>query len=63
MDPHQGIEKGELGLFLTPVLMLWGSGHIDHHVWRRVIVPPDLAQSCAAISAHYRLRDSPRNNL
>ena len=26
--------KGEHGLFLTPVLMLWGGGHFDGHVWR-----------------------------
>ena len=36
---YQGIWKGESGLFLTPVLTLWGGGHIDHHVWRGAIVP------------------------
>ena len=30
----QGVEKGELGLFLTPVLMLWGDGHFEGHAWR-----------------------------
>ena len=34
---------GKLGLFLIPVLTLGGSGHFDGHVWRRVIVAPDLA--------------------
>ena len=32
---YQGIQKGERGLFLTPVIMLWGRGHFDSHVtWR-----------------------------
>ena len=31
--------KGELGLFLTPVLTLWGGSHIARHVWRWFIVP------------------------
>ena len=48
--------KGGTGLLLTPVLTLWGSSHIDCHVWRRVIVPSDLAQSFGAICAHYRYR-------
>ena len=46
--------KGELGLFLTHVLTLWGGGHIDSHIWRWVIVPPDLARSFGVIWAHYR---------
>ena len=55
MYAYQRIEKGELGrLFFTPVLMLWGGGHFDGHVWRRVIVPPDLAWLFSAICAHYR---------
>ena len=53
---NQGILKGELGLFLTPVLTLWGSGHFDHHVWRWAIVPSDLAWTFGAICAHYRYR-------
>ena len=55
-EVFQGIKKGESGLFLTTVLTLWGGGHIAHHVWRRVIVPSDLAQSFGAICAHYRYR-------
>ena len=27
--PFQGILKGESGLFFTPVLTVWGGGHID----------------------------------
>ena len=38
MQFTQGILKGELGLFLTPVLTLRGGGHIGRHAWRRVIV-------------------------
>ena len=53
---NQGILKGESGLFLTPVLTLWGSGHIDHHIWRWNIVPSDLTQSFGTICAHYRYR-------
>ena len=45
--------KGESGLFLIPVLMLWGGGHIDRRVWRWVIVPYDLAQSFGTICAYY----------
>ena len=30
----KGIQKGKSGLFLTPVLMLWGIGHFDGQVWR-----------------------------
>ena len=56
MKHDQGILKGESGLFLTPVLMLWGGGHIARHVWRQVIVPLDLALSFGAICAHYRYR-------
>ena len=41
----QGSLKGESGLFFDPVLTLWGGSHIDRHVWGRVIVPSDLAQS------------------
>ena len=51
---NQGIQKGESGLFLTPVLTLWGGGYIACHVWRWVIVPSDLVQSFGAICAHYR---------
>ena len=50
----QGILKGESGLFLTNVLMLWGGGHIDRHVRRRVIVPSDLARSFGVICEHYQ---------
>ena len=46
-------KKGESGLFLTPLLMLWGGGHIACHVWRWVIVPSDLARSFGTICAHY----------
>ena len=42
-----------MGLFLTPVLTLWGGGHIDRYVWRWVIVPSDLAQSFIAIYTYY----------
>ena len=52
----EGIKKGELGLFLTPVLMLWSGSHIDRHVWRWVIVPSDLARSLGAICEHYHYR-------
>ena len=45
MGGHQGILKGDFGLFLTPVLMLWDDGHIGCHAWRRVIVPSDLGWS------------------
>ena len=48
--------KRKSGLFLTPMLTLWGSGYNAHHAWRRVIVPLDLAQSFGAICAHYRYR-------
>ena len=47
--------KGESGLFLTPVLKLWGDGHIDRHVWRWVIVPSDLARTFGTVCAHYRM--------
>ena len=40
--PVQAIWKVKLGLFLGPVLTLWGGGHFYGHVWRRVIVPPDF---------------------
>ena len=46
--------KGELGLLLTHVLTLWGGGHIDRHILRWVLVPPDLARSFGVIWAHYR---------
>ena len=49
-------KKGESGLFLTLVLMLWGGGHIARHVWRWVIVPLDLILSFGATCAHYRYR-------
>ena len=39
-----------------PVLMLWGGGHFDGHIWRWVIVPPDLERSFAAIYGNYRCR-------
>ena len=49
--------KGELGLFLSCVFIrLWGSGQIDCHIWRRVVVPSDLAQSFGTICSHYRYR-------
>ena len=47
---------GESGLFLTPVLTLWGDGHIDQQVWRWVIVPPDLVRSFGMICTQYRYR-------
>ena len=53
---NHGIQKGESGLFMIPVLTLWGSGHITRHIWRWVIVPSDLARSFGAICAHYRYR-------
>ena len=46
--------QGESGLFLTHVLTLWGSSHIDRHIWRWVIVSSDLAWTFGAICAHYR---------
>ena len=49
----RNLKKGESGLSLTPVLTLWGSGHIARHVWRWVIVPSDLTRSFSAICAHY----------
>ena len=52
----QGILKRESSLFLTPVLTLWGGGHIDHHVWRWVIVPWGLAWSFSAICTQYCYR-------
>ena len=39
-----------MGLFLTPVLTLWGGGHIDHHI------PQDLRTLLLP-------NDSPRDNL
>ena len=51
---HPRSLKGGIGLLLTPVLTLWGGGHVDCHIWRWVIVPPDLARSFSAIYAHYR---------
>ena len=45
--------KGELGLFLTPVLMLWGGRHVARHVWRWVIVPSDLRLPLGTIYTHY----------
>ena len=42
----QGIYKGESGLFLTPVLTLWGGSHFDCHIWRWVII--------GRICTHYR---------
>ena len=52
----QGILKGEVGLFLTPVVTLCGGVHIDCHTWSWVIVPSDLTRSFSAICAHYRHR-------
>ena len=60
---YQGILKGESGLFLTPVLTLWGSGHTGCHAWRRVIVPSDLAPSFGPIYTLSLLGDSPHDNL
>ena len=45
----QNFKRGETGLLLTLVLMLWGWTHFDGHAWRWVIVPPDLAQSFCTI--------------
>ena len=45
--------KRESGLFFTPVWTLWSGLHIGGHVWRLVIVPLDLAQSCGTICMHY----------
>ena len=55
----QGICKGELGLFVTPVLSLLGGSHFDAHVWKWVTVPSDLAWSMQVIAATCL----PRNNL
>ena len=52
----QGILKAESGLFLTPVLMLWGGSHIDRYVWRRAIVPLGLVQSFGTMCARYHYR-------
>ena len=38
------------------MLTLWSGGHFSSHVWGRVIVPSDMAQSFAAIDAHYRYK-------
>ena len=51
---NQEIQKGESGLFLTLVLTLWRGDHFYSHVWRQIIVPPDLAWSFGAICAYYR---------
>ena len=49
-------------LFLTPVLMLWGSSHFDGHVWIWVIVLSDVARSfgviCASIASESRETES-----
>ena len=52
MGLGQGILKGESGLSLTPLLTLWGSGHIDRHVWRWVIVPSEF-ERLFVILAYY----------
>ena len=49
----QGNLRGELGLFFTPVLMLWSGGYIGGHVWWQVIVPSNLAQLFGVIYPHY----------
>ena len=54
--PTKEFKRGESGIFLTPVLTLWGGCHIDRHVCRWVIVPSDLARSLGAIYAHYHYR-------
>ena len=51
---HQGILKG--GNRVSFWLCVMGSGHIDHHVWRWVIVPSNLAPSFGEICAHYGYR-------
>ena len=56
LEVSNQFKKGKSRLFLTPVLTLWGGGHFDCHVWRRVIVPLDLAQSFGANPANYRCR-------
>ena len=48
--------KRGIGSLLTPVLTPWAGSHIDHHVWRWVIVLSDLAQSFDVICTHYRYR-------
>ena len=32
------------------MLTLWGGGHFDGHVWRRIIVPPDLGNDLRKLS-------------
>ena len=58
---NQGSSKRESGLLLAPVLMLWGSGHIDHHIRRWVIVPLYLVRSAHIFNAWFipRLMDFP----
>ena len=44
--------------------MLWGGGHIGHHVWWRVIVPSDLVRLFRGDLRTLSLRcDSPHDNL
>ena len=53
--PYKEFKRGNRVSF-WPVLILCGSGHIAHHVWRWVIVPSDLAPSFCAICTHYHYR-------
>ena len=48
-----GYLRGESGSLFTPVFMLWSISLIGGHVWRRVIVPFDLAQSFSVICVHH----------
>ena len=36
---------------MAHVFTLWGGSRFDHHVWRSVIIPPDLAQYFSEICA------------
>ena len=51
---QENLITGELVFFFTYMLMLWSSRHIAGRVWRRVIVPSNLAQSFCAMYAHNR---------
>ena len=57
---NQGILKGESGLFLTPVLMVWVAAILTVTYKGRVIVPPDLARSfCGIIRRNLRTLSLP----
>ena len=48
--------KGGIGSLFDPCVNAMGRGHIDRHLWRRVIVPSYLAPSFGVICAHYCYR-------